>query len=231
MSDSVQRIVLQNVTRLFGATVALRGVSLELCAGPITFVQGPNGAGKSTLMGILSTTLQPTRGRVVYEPFGRDRRRVREHIGWVGHEPHCYSELSGRENVELAARLYGVDPTEAWKRTCARVQAESFSRQPVGTLSRGQKQRIALARALVHQPSVLLLDEPLSGLDSASVERMEGILREERDRGTIVIVISHMAGLAERMEGRRVFMKRGQVEQIVDPEVIDPASDPRRLKP
>ena len=142
---------------------------------------------------------------------------TRRHIGWVAHESHCYAELSGRENVELAARFYGMNPGEAWREACDRVQAERFGNQHVATLSRGQRQRIALARALVHKPTVLLLDEPLTGLDQGSVERMEGILLEERDKGTIVIVISHTAGMAERLEGRRIFMQQGRIARVEEP--------------
>lgn len=202
------------MTRLFGANVALRAVDLDFTPGPITFVQGPNGAGKSTLMSIVGTVLKPTRGYVTYAPHGRSRQLARRHIGWVAHESHCYADLTGRENVQLAARIHGLEPDAAWRHACARVQAERFGAQPVGTLSRGQRQRIALARALVHLPSVLLLDEPLTGLDHASVQRMEQILLEERDRGTIVIVISHTQGMAERLEGRRVYMQNGRIDRI-----------------
>lgn len=210
----ISEIALRGVTRLFGANVALRKVDLSFVPGSISLVQGPNGAGKSTLMSIVGTILKPTVGTVQYAPLGGNRRRVRQHIGRVAHDCHCYNELTGRENVELTARLYGVDPKEAWRRTSARVEAGRFSSQPVGTLSRGQRQRIALARALVHNPAVLLLDEPLSGLDKASVRRMENILREERDAGKIVIVISHMQGIAERLEGRLISLRGGRVESI-----------------
>jgi heme exporter protein A len=210
----ISRIELQGVTRLFGANVALRAVDVDFTPGPITFVQGPNGAGKSTLMSIIGTVLKPSKGKVVYNPHGASRQLARRHIGWVAHDSHCYAELSGRENVELAARLYGLEPNAAWRQVCERVQAERFGDQAVVTLSRGQRQRIALARALVHTPSVLLLDEPLTGLDHQSVERMETILLEERERGTIVIVISHTAGMAERMEGRRVYMQQGRISRI-----------------
>jgi len=213
----ISRIQVQGVTRLFGANVALRAVDVEFAPGPITFVQGPNGAGKSTLMSIVGTVLKPSKGSVVYAPHGQSRQIARRHIGWVAHESHCYVELSGRENVELAARLYGLDIEEAWRSVCDRVQAERFAKQPVGTLSRGQRQRIALARALVHTPSVLLLDEPLTGLDHASVQRMERILIEERDRGTIVIVINHTEGMAERLEGRRIHMQQGRIARIDEP--------------
>jgi heme exporter protein A len=215
--SGISHIELHGVTRLFGAQVALRSVDVTFSPGPLTFVQGHNGAGKSTLMAIVGTILKPTKGKVIYAPHGTSRVVARRHIGWVAHESHCYAELSGRENVELAARYYGLEPRAAWRHACERVQAERFAEQPVATLSRGQRQRIALARALVHRPSVLLLDEPLTGLDQASVQRMEGILIEERDRGTIVIVISHTAGMAERMEGRRIYMQQGRISRIEEP--------------
>jgi heme exporter protein A len=168
-------------------------------------------------MAIVGTILKPTKGQVIYAPHGNSRQVARRHIGWVAHDSHCYAELSGRENVELAASYYGFEPRSAWQHACERVQAERFGEQPVATLSRGQRQRIALARALAHQPSVLLLDEPLTGLDQASVERMEKIMIEERDRGTIVIVISHTAGMAERLEGRRIYMQQGRISRIDEP--------------
>jgi heme exporter protein A len=213
----ISHIELHGVTRLFGAQVALRAIDVTFSPGPLTFVQGHNGAGKSTLMAIVGTILKPTKGRVIYAPHGSSRQVARRHIGWVAHDSHCYAELTGRENVELAASYYGFEPRAAWERACDRVQAERFGDQPVATLSRGQRQRIALARALAHEPSVLLLDEPLTGLDQASVERMEKIMIEERDRGTIVIVISHTAGMAERLEGRRIFMQQGRISRIEEP--------------
>ena len=215
--SGISHIELRKVTRLFGGHVALRSVDLTFRPGPLTFVQGHNGAGKTTLMAIVGTILRPTKGQVLYAPHGASRLVARRHIGWVAHDSHCYAELSGRENVELAARYYGFEPRVAWQEVCERVQAQRFGEQPVATLSRGQRQRIAVARALVHRPSVLLLDEPLTGLDQASVQRMEGILLEERDRGTIVIVISHTAGMAERLDGRRIHMQQGRIARVDEP--------------
>ena len=135
-----------------------------------------------------------------------------QHIGWVAHDSHCYRELTGRQNVELAARLRGVDPHQAWSRGCARVGAESFGERAVSTLSRGQRQRISLARALVHEPSVLLLDEPWSGLDDASSQRLEQVILEEKERGAIVIVVNHAAGLAQRLGARTVRIEGGRIK-------------------
>lgn len=204
-------MVVRNVSRLFGATAALRGVNCEFSAGTTTFVQGPNGAGKSTLLSIIGTALAPTSGVVRYRPLPPGRRLARAHIGWVGHSAHCYGELTGRENVELAARLYGVQDMAAVGRACDRVSARRFFDTPVATMSRGQRQRIALARALVHSPSLLLLDEPLSGLDIATAGQLDEILGEEVRRGCILIVVSHREGWAKRLGARELFLERGRV--------------------
>jgi heme exporter protein A len=207
----IERIEVRGVTRLFGATLALRGVSVDFSAGELVFLEGPNGAGKSTLMAVVGTVLPPSSGKVRYAPLGEDRDQARAHIGWVAHDSHCYRDLTGRQNVELAARLRGVDPSWAWNRARTRVGAESFGERSVATLSRGQKQRISLARALVHDPSVLLLDEPFSGLDGASSKRLEDVLVEEKERGAIVIVINHAPGLAARLGARTVRIEGGRV--------------------
>jgi len=209
--ERIERIEVRGVTRLFGATLALRGVSVDFSAGELCFLEGPNGAGKSTLMAVVGTVLAPTSGQVRYAPLGEERDLAREHIGWVAHESHCYRDLTGRQNIELAARLRGVDPDQAWQKARKRVGAELFGERSVGTLSRGQRQRIALGRALVHEPSVLLLDEPFSGLDDASSKRLEAVLLEEKERGAIVIVINHAPGLAARLGARTVRIEGGRV--------------------
>src|SRR5882724_953892 len=208
----VSRIEVRGVTRRFGATLALRQVSTSFEAGTLTFLEGPNGAGKSTLLAIVGTVLRPSSGSVWYEPFGDDQAQARRHIGWVAHESHCYRELSGRRNIELVAQIHGVPslPVQV-ERVIARVGAEPFADRPVGTLSRGQRQRVALARALVHDPGVLLLDEPWTGLDIASVDRLETVIREEVARGSLVVAVTHGAGTAERLGARRLRIEGGRV--------------------
>jgi heme exporter protein A len=208
----VTRIEVRGVTRRFGATLALRQVSTSFEAGSLTFLEGPNGAGKSTLLAIVGTVLRPSSGSVFYVPFGDDQAQARRHIGWVAHESHCYRELSGRRNIELVAQIHGVpDPPAQIERVIARVGAQPFADRPVGTLSRGQRQRIALARALVHDPGVLLLDEPWTGLDVASVDRLEAVIREEVTRGSLVVAVTHGAGTAERLGARRLRIEGGRV--------------------
>ncbi len=206
------RIDVRGVTRRFGATLALRQVSATFEAGTLTFLEGPNGAGKSTLLAIIGTVLQPSSGRVWYEPFGDDQALARRHIGWVAHESHAYRELSGRRNIELVAEIHGMTGAPAQvERVIERVGAQAFANRPVGTLSRGQRQRIALARALVHDPGVLLLDEPWTGLDVASVDKLEAVIREEVARGSLVIAVTHGAGTAERLGARRLRIEGGRV--------------------
>ena len=211
MLARIESIELVKVTRLFGSTCALRSVSATFAAGDITFLLGPNGAGKSTLLSIIGTVLRPTSGVVRYPPGDPSLDEVRRQIGWVAHDSRCYRELSGRENVEFAARLYGLDATSAWERVAALVGIDRFGERAVATLSRGQRQRVALARALVHRPSVLLMDEPWSGLDTASAARLEEVLDEERRRGTIVVVVTHGTDVADRLGGRRLVLRRGGV--------------------
>jgi heme exporter protein A len=207
----IERIVVEGVTRTFGGVVALRGVNAKLAAGEITALEGPNGAGKSTLLAVLATVIRPTFGRVVYEPLGDDPNVVRPELGWVAHESMLYRELTGRENVELAARLYGAFDADACERAFSRVEAGAFVDRRVGTLSRGQRQRIALARALVHSPSVLLLDEPWTGLDASSAALLERELMAERERGTLVVVVTHAADQAERIGARRLRLEGGRI--------------------
>ena len=210
----IERIVVESVTRTFGAVAALRGVTLELRAGELVMLEGENGAGKSTLIAVLATILKPTRGRVLYEPIGEELERVRPELGWVAHDSLCYRELTGRENIELAARAYGIVDPSAWERARDRVDAGAFVDRPVRTLSRGQRQRIALARALVHGPSVLLLDEPWAGLDTKSSELLERALVAERDQGTLVVVSSHAPEQAGRLGARRVRLSAGRVASV-----------------
>ncbi len=207
----VSRIEVRGVTRRFGATLALRQVSTTFEAGTLTFLEGPNGAGKSTLLAIVGTVLRPSSGSVRYEPFGEDAELARRHIGWVAHESHCYRELSGRKNIELVAKIHGMTTSANVEDVITRVGAEAFADRPVGTLSRGQRQRIALARALVHEPGVLLLDEPWTGLDFASADRLEEVISDEVARGSLVIAVTHGAGTAERMGARRLRIEGGRV--------------------
>jgi ABC-type multidrug transport system ATPase subunit len=184
---------------------------LELTAGSLTLLEGPNGAGKTTLLSIIGTALRPTSGSVLYGSLGDDRQAARGHIGWVGHESHCYRQLSARENVSLAGELHGLSGDEGWARVGERLGLGTFADIPVGALSRGQRQRVALARALVHEPSLLLLDEPWTGLDLASGDRLASVVAAEVERGAVVVVVSHELERLIALGARRIRLERGRI--------------------
>jgi heme exporter protein A len=212
---TVEWVEVRGVTRLFGSTAALRGVDARFESGCVTFLEGANGAGKSTLMGVMATVLKPSQGTVWYEPIGSDRERIKAQIGWVAHESHCYRDLTARQNVELAARMRGVGAGRVWDVVSRRVGGEALAERRVGALSKGQRQRIALACALVHEPSVLLLDEPWSGLDAAGAAALEQVLADERDRGCVVVVVSHSSERVARLGAATVRLERGRVVATV----------------
>jgi heme exporter protein A len=203
-------VELRGVSKTYGAVRALAGVSCGFAGGTVTAIRGPNGSGKSTLLSIVGTLVRPTSGTVDYGDLGRGRQAVRAQLGWVGHETLCYPDLSGRENIELAARLQGCDVTEAYEAARERFELGAFAERPVRTYSRGQRQRIAVARALVHRPRLLLLDEPTTGLDAAATRRLEAVVREEVERQAIVVIVTHDAAFAEAMGSRSVWLERGR---------------------
>jgi heme exporter protein A len=204
-------IQLRNVTKVYGPVRALVGVSCAFEAGALTTIQGPNGSGKSTLLSIVGTLTRPTSGAVDHGFLGRGRAAVRKELGWVGHESLCYLDLTGRQNIELAARLCGVDAGEACKRVAERLEMGLFFDRPMRTCSRGQRQRVALARALVNAPRLLLLDEPTTGLDKAACARLAAVVEEELSRGTTVVMVTHDAAFAGGLGGRTVTLERGRV--------------------
>lgn len=208
--EPISEVLVQRVSRTFGSTVALRGIDAAFTAGEVVSLEGPNGSGKSTLLGILGTWIPATSGEVLYGPGGQKGPDVRRRIGWVSHETHCYLDLSAAANLRLAASLYGALP-DAAARVAQRLGIDLRADGPVRRLSRGQKQRVALARSLVHGPSLLLLDEPTSGLDADGIERLVAVVAEEASRGCIVIVVTHDLAIAERIAMRRLYLERGRL--------------------
>jgi heme exporter protein A len=210
-------ITVRNVSKTYGAVRALVGVSCVFSSGTITIIRGPNGSGKSTLLSIVATLTRPTSGTVDHGPLGANRTAIRSALGWAGHESLCYVDLSGRQNIELTARFYGCDPSEACLRAIERFELGAFVDRPVRTYSRGQRQRIALARALVHEPRILLLDEPTAGLDPSAGDRLARVLREEASRGAIVVVVTHDGAFAEAVGDHIVWLERGRKVDDLSP--------------
>ena len=209
--SGIARVVARGIVKSYGATVALRGVEATLEAAKVTLIEGSNGSGKSTFLGIVGTVIRATTGTVEYEPLGDNRALIRAEIGWLSHETLAYPDLTGRQNVELVARLHGLDATEAWSRAEERFELGAFARRPLRTCSRGQRQRVALARALIHEPSLILLDEPTAGLDRSGTQRLTAVVAEEVARGAAVVVVSHEPEVFRTQAGARIVFERGRV--------------------
>jgi heme exporter protein A len=199
------------VGKVFGRQRALVDVRLTLRPGEITGLLGPNGAGKSTLVAILATLVRPSSGEVRYGDAAAGAP-PRASIGLVAHDSHCYGDLSGRENLEFFARLYEVEAPAARARTLLeRVALDGAAERPARTYSRGMLQRLAVARALVHRPALLLADEPFTGLDRAGVEVLAGLLAEERARGAVTLVVTHDFEAIAPLVDRVLVLARGRV--------------------
>jgi ABC-type multidrug transport system ATPase subunit len=208
MTDGVE---LRAVTKTYGAVRALVSATARFDFGRVGVVRGENGSGKSTLLAVVGTLARPTSGTITYGSLGTTRRDVRRSAGWLGHESLCYPELTGRESIELAARLTGIDPKGAFLEASERFGLAAFAERPLRTYSRGQRQRVALARATVHRPMLLLLDEPTTGLDERSVATMTTAVRDEAARGAVVVVVTHDDGFARAVADDEVRLERGRV--------------------
>jgi heme exporter protein A len=191
-------IELEGLTRRYGERVALAGVTLALPAGATLVVFGPNGAGKSTLLRILATLLRPHAGtaRVLGRALPDEGWAVRGRVGLLGHEPLVYRDLTARENLRFHARLHGVG-AERVEELLDQVGLASRADDKVHTYSRGMVQRLAVARAVLHDPPVLLLDEPRASLDPAGAELVEPLIGAAGGRTRVITSHDPAGGLAE----------------------------------
>src|ERR1700720_3752595 len=192
-------VQLDNVSRMFGRFPALRKVSIEFIAGRCYVLLGENGAGKSTLLRILAGLLEPTLGTARILNAGKPEKIAsqRARIGYMSHAPMLYDELSAEENLRYFAGLYRscscLTPSDA----LLAVGLDPTLTRPVGQFSQGMRQRTSLARVLLSQPQLLLLDEPFSNMDRASAERMLRLLADLRDQGRTIVLTTHQRELAE----------------------------------
>jgi heme exporter protein A len=207
-------VVVDGIGRIFGKRRALIDVSTTLRPGEVTVILGPNGAGKSTLLGILATLVSPSTGSVRWgDTELRRGSAARSALGYVGHEPGLYLDLGAAQNLELFANFYGLpDPAGRARDVLDRVGlGEAPGDAPVRTFSRGMQQRLALGRALLHQPPVLLFDEPGSALDPAGAAWLAEELGRERQAGRVVVLVTHDLDTAGTLAEHVVVLRRGRV--------------------
>jgi len=212
-------IELEAVSRTYGAHLAVDALSLNVPAGELFAFLGPNGAGKTTTIKMLVGLLQPTSGRVricghdvVDEP-----RLASRYVGFVPDEPHLYEKLSGREFLQFVANLHGLPPEEADSQIAKQIdrfELKGFVDQLAESYSHGMKQRLIFGSSLLHRPRVLILDEPMVGLDPRSMRRVKDVLREESAGGTTVFMSTHTLPLAEEIAGRIGVVSRGQLQFV-----------------
>jgi heme exporter protein A len=202
------------------------GVSFALAGGECLAVFGPNGAGKTTLLRMLAGLLKPSAGSAriagVDLPGGPDVRSV---VGLISHASMLYGALTARENIELAAKLYGMsDPRHAALRSLERMRVADRAGSPVRSLSRGLQQRVSIARAMVHEPEVVLLDEPFTGLDAAGAAALSDALIELRSQGAALILVTHNIEEGLSLATRAAIMHGGRFVKVEERAGLDSAA-------
>jgi ABC-type multidrug transport system ATPase subunit len=218
------RISVEDVSRHFGRRRAVSRVTFDASRGHIVGLLGPNGAGKSTLLSMLATLLRPTSGIIRYGTLNASDAdaSLRAHIGVLGHDLFLYPELTARENLAFFGALYGLrNADDAARAALDRAGLADRADDVVSSFSRGMRQRVALERALIHGPRLVLLDEPFTGLDDASTGALVARLRGLRDEGAIVVLATHDLDLAEGLLDRAVFLRDGRmVHSVLRPEAL-----------
>jgi len=204
---------LTDISRHFGRRRALSRISLTARAGDIIGLLGPNGAGKSTLIGVLATLVTPTSGEVLYgDRSARDwGAALRRSIGLLAHELHLYPELTAFQNLAFFAKLYGLNSVNTVREALVRAGLADRADDDVAGFSRGMRQRLALERALLHQPRLVLFDEPFTGLDDQAVGVVSDRLRALAAAGAIVIVATHDLDLADGLVTRVALVRDGRL--------------------
>lgn len=205
-------VILHELTKLYGRFAALRGVTAEFAAARLFVIVGDNGAGKSTLLRALAGLLEPTRGTLAVLGSAKVRD-VAAQIGYMAHAPLLYDELDALENLRYAARLYGIPGDARCQEIIRAVGLDPALKRRVGQYSQGMRQRLSLARALVHDPSLLLLDEPFSNVDAASAHVMVHLLGSLRERGRTLFVVTHQPALLEGVADEQVQMAAGLITE------------------
>jgi len=209
-------IQVRQLVKRFGDKVAVDDVSLEARGGEIFGFLGPNGAGKTTTIKMIVGLLQPTSGTVLVDGYDIQTQPLpaKAASGYVPDEPNLYAKLTARELLRFVAELYGVDRQQAERRLTELLRLFDLTQagdDPIDSYSHGMRQKTAMAAALVHDPRVLVLDEPTVGLDPKSARLMKDILRQTADRGRAVFLSTHILEIAERMCDRIGIINRGRL--------------------
>jgi ABC-type multidrug transport system ATPase subunit len=209
VTDLQTIITVDNLIKQFGRFAALRGVSAEFGAGRFHVILGDNGAGKTTLLRALAGLAHPTRGTISI--LGKSPHEACREIGYMAHPSLLYDEMSGMENLRYFARLYDISGDSRCQQAILSVGLDPELARPVGQYSQGMRQRMSLARAILHDPKILFLDEPFSNVDVHSAQEMVGLLKCMRDVGKTIFVVTHQAALLEGVADEFIWMQAGRI--------------------
>jgi ABC-2 type transport system ATP-binding protein len=215
----------EGLSKRFGDTLAVSELNLQVAAGEVMGFLGPNGSGKTTTIRLLMGLLRPSAGRAAI--LGRDCHTdavaLKRDVGYLPDEPFLYPYLSGVETLELVAGLHGFAPAEARRRAGAiaeRLALGGAMRDYTVTYSLGMKKRLALALALIHEPRVLILDEPTNGLDPAGARQMRAMISELAADGRTIFLSTHLLDAAERLCHRVAIIQRGKLQAVGTPDEL-----------
>ena len=209
-SSSQPVIVLKDLVKFFGRFAALRGISDSFASARLYVVVGDNGAGKSTLLRVVAGLMEPSQGSIMLLGAA-NVRDVAHRIGYMGHAPLLYDELDGMENLRYFAGLYGIHDDAVCRAAMQMVGLDPELERRVGQYSQGMRQRLSLARAVLHNPELMLLDEPFSNVDVRSAREMAAVLGRVRDQGKTIFVVTHQAALMEQVADEFVHMDAGKI--------------------
>lgn len=226
MSSNPPLITTHDLVKAFGYRAVLKKLTFSVARGEFVALLGPNGSGKSTLLRLLAGLSQPTAGKITVGGWSLpdEAAAVRAQLGMVGHKPLLYEALTARENLRFFGRLYNLTLTDAdINDRLQRVGLRKVADQVVRTYSRGMQQRLSIARALLHNPDVLLFDEPYTGLDQDAAALLDDLLRHASANGRTVIMSTHQLDRAAALASRIVILSRGKIGHIT------PASDVTNL--
>lgn len=218
-------IKIAGLVKSYGNNAVLRGAELHVRPGEFVTLVGPNGAGKTTLLRIIATLLKPTAGQVTIGgwPLPKNAERVRQHIGLVSHHALLYGDLTAAENLEFYARLYQLDNREERiAQALNMVGLAARRRDPVRSFSRGMVQRLTIARATLHEPDVLLFDEPYTGLDQEATLLLDSLLRQEAEKGRTILMITHDLARGLNLCDRIAILNRGKIAHQIARETVSP---------
>lgn len=224
-------IEIQGLVKAFGFLPVLRGLDLTIERGTFLALLGPNGSGKTTLMRILGGLSKPTAGQVKVGGWSlpQEAAAVRAQLGVVAHQPLLYDELTASENLTFYGRLYGLPASALAERVpavLARVGLAARAGDVVRTFSRGMQQRLAIARAILHEPHVLLFDEPYTGLDQDAAHMLDLLLEDVARDGHTIVMTSHDLNRALNLSTRVAILSRGKIGYEVDSSTIAPEAFP-----